>query len=59
MKNDSISTKQPAEMFDAEEYLNSIDIWNHPTISDRENKTSYDVAQLMADFANKYYGKKD
>jgi hypothetical protein len=56
MKNDSISTKQPAEMFDAEEYLNNLDIWNHPTITDIDNN-SHDVAQIMADFANEYYGK--
>jgi hypothetical protein len=37
---------------DAEDFLNSKDIWNHPRISDRNDKQSYDVAQLMSEFAN-------
>ena len=37
---------------EAEEFLQSKDIWNHPYISDRENKNGYEVADLMAEFAN-------
>ena len=40
------------EVFDAEEFLNKKDIWNHPFVSDRNNKNSYEVAELMAEFAN-------
>ena len=41
---------------DAEEFLNSKDIWNHPIITDRNNKESYEVADLMAEFANTRQG---
>jgi len=41
------------ERDDAEKWLNeNRDIWNHPIISDRNEKESYEVADLMADFAN-------
>jgi len=46
----------PAESFDAEDFLqDKKDIWYHPRIGDRNNKESYDVAALMAEFANHYY----
>jgi hypothetical protein len=31
---------------------------NHPRIADRNNKESYEVADLMAEFANEYYAGK-
>lgn len=37
---------------EAEEFLQSKDIWNHPYISDRTNNNGYEVADLMAEFAN-------
>lgn len=47
-----------ADRSDAEEFLgNKKDIWNHPRIADRNNKESYEVADLMAEFANYYAGK--
>ena len=36
---------------DAEDFLNSKDIWNHPRITDRNNTASYDVAELMEEYA--------
>ena len=43
------------ERFDAEDWLNNHrDIWNHPSITDRNGKQSYEVADLMADFVNWY-----
>lgn len=49
-----VSVALPAERFDAEEFLNKKDIWNHPIISDRNNINGYEVADLMAEFANRY-----
>lgn len=47
----------PSERFDAEDWLGERkDIWNHPRVTDRNDKESYDVADLMAEFANWYYG---
>ncbi len=38
---------------DAEEWLSeNKDIWNHPRITDRNNKESYELADLMAEYAN-------
>jgi len=54
-KNDYI----PAESFDAEDFLNKKDIWNHPYISDRTEKISYEVAILMAEFTNFYNTKTE
>jgi len=36
---------------EAEEFLQKKDIWNHPRISDRNNKESYDVAELLEEYA--------
>lgn len=48
------------ERFDAEEWLNDHrDIWNHPSITDRNGKQSYEVADLMADFVNWYNKNKN
>lgn len=42
-----------ATLDDAEEWLqNERDIWNHPYISDRTNKNTYELAELLADFVN-------
>jgi len=47
----------PSERFDAEDWLGEHkDIWNHPRVTDRNDKESYEVADLMAEFANWYYG---
>jgi NTP pyrophosphatase (non-canonical NTP hydrolase) len=41
------------ERWDAEEWLGkNKDIWNHPRIMDRTDKESYELADLMAEFAN-------
>lgn len=43
----------PIERFDAENWLGEKkDIWNHPIITDRNGLKSYEVADLMAEFAN-------
>ena len=43
----------PIERFDAEDWLGEKkDIWNHPIITDRNGLESYEVADLMAEFAN-------
>lgn len=38
-------------MKDAEEFLQSKDVWNHPRVTDRNEKASYDVAELMEEYA--------
>lgn len=46
----------PIESFDAEDWLGkNKDIWNHPRITDRSDKESYEVADLMAEFANQFF----
>ena len=46
----------PIERFDAEDWLGeNKDIWNHPRITDRNDKESYEVADLMAEFANVFF----
>jgi len=52
----SKSLPLPAERWDAEELLNSKDVFNHPRVETRLNDDSFEVADLMAEFANKYYG---
>lgn len=48
----------PIERFDAEDWLGEKkDIWNHPYISDRTNNNGYEVADLMAEFANQFLGQ--
>ena len=37
---------------EAEEFLQSKDIFHHPYISDRTDSNSYEVADLMAEFFN-------
>lgn len=37
---------------DAEDFLNSKDIFNHPRITDRNNTACYDVAELMEEYAD-------
>ena len=47
----------PSERFDAEDWLcEHKDIWNHPIVADRNDKESYEVVDLMSEFANWYYG---
>jgi len=47
---------QPIERYDAELWLaENKDIWNHPRITDRTDKESYEVADLMAEFANQFF----
>lgn len=49
----TITTSLPIERHDAEKWLQEKkDIWNHPVITDRTDKESYEVADLMAEFAN-------
>jgi hypothetical protein len=52
----SKSLPLPAERWDAEELLNSKDVFNHPRVETRLNDDSFEVADLMVEFANKYYG---
>ena len=48
-----VSFSLPIERFDAEDWLGeNKDIWNHPIITDRNGLKSYEVADLMAEFAN-------
>jgi predicted RNase H-like HicB family nuclease len=50
---------RPAEMFDAMDWLGEHrDIYHHPRVCDRLDEKDYDVAELMADFANWYYAEK-
>lgn len=37
---------------EAEDFLQSKDIFNHPVISDRTESNGYEVADLMAEFYN-------
>ena len=39
-------------MSKAEEFLNSKDIWNHPRVSNRDETQSYDLAELLKEFAD-------
>jgi hypothetical protein len=56
-RKEEIASKVAADRFDAEDWLGkNKDIWNHPRITDRNNKESYEVSDLMAEFANWYYG---
>ena len=49
----AVSGSLPIERFDAEDWLGEKkDIWNHPIITDRNGLKSYEVADLMAEFAN-------
>lgn len=45
---------EEAERDDAEDFLATKDIWNHPRITDRCDKESYEVADLMAEFATEW-----
>jgi hypothetical protein len=53
-----VSVSLPVESFDADDFLNTKDIWNHPYISDRTESNGYEVAQLMAEFANKCFSNE-
>lgn len=44
-----------ADRDDAEDFLSTKDIWNHPRITDRCDKESYEVADLMAEFATAWF----
>jgi uncharacterized protein (DUF2267 family) len=46
---------EEADRWDAEEFLGTKDIWNHPRITDRCDKESYEVADLMAEFVNDWF----
>lgn len=47
------------DRFDAEEWLGeNKDIWNHPIVTDRNEKESYEVADLMAEFAMSVLGNE-
>lgn len=52
-----ISHMNSADMLDANDFLNKKDIWNHPRVSTKDNNNSYEVAKLMADFANDWINK--
>jgi len=46
---------EPIERWDAEAWLGKErDIWHHPRISDRTDNNSYEVADLMAEFAQEF-----
>lgn len=46
----------PADKWDAEDFLLEKKISNHPRVVDCDEKESYEVADLMSEFANRYYG---
>ena len=47
------------DRWDAEEWLQkNKDIWNHPMVTDRTDSNAYEVADLMADFANYILNKQ-
>jgi hypothetical protein len=48
----------PADRWDAEDFLIEKGVSNHPRVSDCSNKESYEVADLMAEFANRYYSNE-
>jgi|GEM_PF-3501240 len=48
----------PADRWDAEDFLIEKGISNHPRVSDCNDKESYEIADLMAEFANRYYGNE-
>ena len=44
----------------AEEWLqHNKDIWNHPMVTDRTDRNAYEVADLMAEFANHIINKQN
>jgi hypothetical protein len=45
------------DCFEADEFLNSKDIYHHPYITDRTDSESYSVAELMAQFFEWYIDK--
>lgn len=48
-----VGVSLPIESSDCDDWLGeNRDIWHHPYISDRTDNNGYEVAQLMADFAN-------
>ena len=48
------------DRWDAEEWLQEHkDIWNHPMVTDRTETNGYEVADLMADFANYILSKQE
>ena len=48
------------DRWDAEEWLQqNKDIWNHPIVTDRTESNAYEVADLMADFANYILSKQE
>jgi hypothetical protein len=48
------------DKWDAEEWLqHNKDIWNHPMVTDRTDRNAYEVADLMAEFANHIINKQD
>ena len=49
----SVMPSLPIDRWDAEEWLGkNKDIWNHPRVTDRNDKESHEVADLMAEYAN-------
>ena len=49
-----------AERCDAEEFLLKKNISNHPRIQDSvKGESDYEVADLMAEFANEYYNRDE
>jgi hypothetical protein len=52
---DGVIPSFPADRWDAENFLLEKGISNHPRVSDCNNKQSYEVADLMAEFANRYF----
>jgi len=47
------------DKWDAEEWLqHNKDIWNHPMVTDRTETNGYEVADLMAEFANYILSKQ-
>ncbi len=54
-----VGERKKVDRWDAEQWLGEKrDIWNHPMVSDRTNTNGYEVADLMAAFANEYLQTK-
>jgi len=48
------------DKWDAEEWMQqNKDIWNHPMVTDRTDRNAYEVADLMAEFANHIINKQN
>lgn len=57
LKNKQTSLTQKKEYIEADKFGKHKDIWGHPVVYDRNKKNHYEVAELMAEFANWYFNE--